>query len=421
MRKYFFPVFTGLIFLGHLLSAEESLFVIPLKPDPPFTIDGDLSDWQDVPNELHLDDQKQVTWGSVSWADPSDLSAKARLAWREGVIYLAVEVADNVLYAKESGMAMYKGDHVSLYLDFNPAHEPERSSLGPGQWQFGFKPEIREAKASLEAFCFKPEGYGVKGIQVASTRTTTGYTIEAAIPLSVVEVKNIYQNMNIKAELFVSDCDSVNPKQEKLMTISTSPWTPTRQRLVPMIFGDAKGQGSAPAESITISDDREIARQMQEKIYFESPVKASDKEVYVFLRARIHRPKVGGWCSALRLSLNGKQLDGQRFSNRPLVSKSSDGRASTYVKSTGEASVFFAPDFTAPDLDQNYRLIDGAKACEFEYRITDLLIADKNELILQNLGHSDPKIDSTLIVADLSLKIKRPPGFPFTLNIPVTI
>lgn len=120
--------------------AEEALYVIPLKPDPPFTIDGDLADWRNVPNQFVIADQAHCTYTPGKWKGPDDLSARGRMAWRPGVLYLGLEIADDVIAQNGRGFDMWRGDHVELYLDFNPGHEPQRDTFGAGQWQFGLSP-----------------------------------------------------------------------------------------------------------------------------------------------------------------------------------------------------------------------------------------------------------------------------------------
>ncbi|NOX57050.1 MAG: hypothetical protein GXP27_21950, partial [Planctomycetes bacterium] len=55
-------------------AGEQSVRGIPLKPDPPFAIDGDLSDWSDVPCAHAITRADQVVWGRGAWTGPADLS-----------------------------------------------------------------------------------------------------------------------------------------------------------------------------------------------------------------------------------------------------------------------------------------------------------------------------------------------------------
>ena len=54
----------------------------PLRRRPPIVVDGDLADWENVPNAIAIKDKAQVTAGADTWTGPADLSATVRLAWR---------------------------------------------------------------------------------------------------------------------------------------------------------------------------------------------------------------------------------------------------------------------------------------------------------------------------------------------------
>ncbi|MBI4025177.1 MAG: hypothetical protein HY360_09365 [Verrucomicrobia bacterium] len=416
--------------------ADEPLYVIPLKPDPPFTVDGDLTDWQAVPNQFVLKDKAHATYSPDKWKGPDDLSAKGWLAWRAGVLYVAVEVTDDVIAQKGRGADMWKGDHIELFLDLNPGHEPARNTWGPGQWQFGFSPgSLKKTGDPLqdfppEAVCYNPEGHSVKGIQVAARRTPKGYTLETAVPFDLIKLENVSENRELNAELAISDCDSAEPRQEKMMTLSMDNWAPNRTRLRSMLFGNAAGKGTPLPRSVTLGEVKEIKAGGRAEITFIAPAVPAGKEAYVFLKARIRHHKVAGYSTgALKLTLNGTPLDGERFSNRPRTSKTMGGLTETLVISTGEASVYSSPDFEEPDSDPHYGLLGGAKACEFEYRVTDLLNPPappqeggrqgdfslkpgENTLVIENRSVADKDAARAMVVGDAQLLLKTPPPPP---------
>lgn len=251
LHKFCHPFVIGMgLFLGSLTLADEPSYRIPLKPDPPFSIDGELSDWQEAPNEFILSDVKHVTYEPRSWKGAGDLSAKVKIAWRDGVLYLGVEVTDDIIAQEKRGEAMYLGDHIEIFLDLSPLSEPQRSYLGAGQWQFGLSPGNFKTTGDPavdikpEAICFVPKGVGgEEAIQVAAKRTQAGYTLEASIPFSLMNWKTAREGMELKAEVAISDCDSVEPKQEKMMTLSTEKWVLGRKRLIPMALANATGKG----------------------------------------------------------------------------------------------------------------------------------------------------------------------------------
>lgn len=401
------------------LLAQEPIYVIPLKPDPPFTIDGDLSDWSRVPNQFAVGDKAHCTYTPDKWRSVQDLSVKGHMAWRPGVLYVGLDITDDVISQEGRGFDMWKGDHVELYLDFNPSHEPKSYTFGVGQWQFGLSPgNFKNTGDPLtdlkpEIFCYIPAGHDLKGAQIAAKRTPTGYTLEAAIPFALLGVDNVSPGTDLNAEVAISDSDSPESKQEKMLTLSTDVWEHFRTRLRPMLFGDAQGKATATPRALPLRKEMTVKPVSEEKISFDSPPIPKGKEAYVFLRARIQYPYPAGFsANALKLTLNGTPLAGDRFTNRPLSSTSVDGRVHTLVIPSGEAAVWYSPSFEAVDSSPSYGLQGGAKACDFEYRVTDLLKPGGNVLIIQNGSPEDPQFDKTMIVGDLSLLMKSPPPPP---------
>ena len=92
-------------------SGEEVSGVagISFSPGDAFHVDGDLSDWREVPKPISLCTRDQVVWGADAWADPGDLSAGIRLAWSEKSLFLAVDVTDDILRQTQRGGGSGKG------------------------------------------------------------------------------------------------------------------------------------------------------------------------------------------------------------------------------------------------------------------------------------------------------------------------
>src|SRR5205823_3311765 len=84
------------------------------------------------------------------------------------------------------------------------------------------------------------------------------------------------------------------------------------------------------------------------------------------------------------------------------------------VASSGDATIYYSPDFTAPDKDVHYGLADGAKTCEFEYRVTDLLKHGENELVFRNQSTPIAESPRSILVANARMFIKAPPPPPKT-------
>lgn len=405
------------LFAGILLSltcayaeVEESGIIIPQKPDPPFALDGDLSDWQRVPNKISLGTKAFVTFNPERWDGAKDLSADVQFAWREGVIYISANISDNLIRQTSVGGDMWRGDHVEVFLDFNPDLDADRESFGPGQWHIGLSPgkQLNDTQSSPgEAYVFRPEGFQLRGAQVACRRIDNGYILEAAIPTAQLGLPEMSQNVRFSAELGISDCDSQEPMQEKMMTLSSRPWSLSRKRLNPFIFGNAAGEATVGPTKIILKKTMTLQSETSESVTFERPSIPKGKEAALFLRGRIPYAKPAGYRpNALTLILNGKTIDSKQLTNRPVSSKRLSGESVTSVNSAGQITLSYSPDFTTVDSDPEYGLV-GVKDCEFEFQITDFLNEGNNVLELHNNLQSGAP-DGTIAVADVELLIKAP-------------
>jgi len=237
----------GVMSVWYGANAAETLYGIPLKPDPPFAVDGDLGDWATVPKAIPMAQAEQVVWGRGAWDSPTDLSGVAHIAWRPDHLFVAVAVTDDVLRQTQRGEGIWKGDHVELYLDARPELDPHRDTLGEGQSHFAFSPGNFGGTGDPltdcvpEAFCYLPIGLAVKEVSVAAQRTATGWTIEAGIPWSILGISQPAEGMALRCEIAISDTDNPEPQQECLMTTSTAAWAHTRSRLVAAALAGADG------------------------------------------------------------------------------------------------------------------------------------------------------------------------------------
>ena len=211
-------------------SSAETLG-IPLKPDPPIAVDGNLGDWTGVPNAVDINQPEQAVWGAGAWRSTDDMSGTVHLAWRQEYLFVAAEVVDDVVAQAERGGNIWKGDHIEVYIDAEPDFEPNRESVGEGQFQLGISPgNFLNTGDSFtdcppEAFCFRPQGTAVDGILVAAVPTPDGWTLEAAIPwtmLGIVPEKGTF----IRVEVALSDTDAAEARQETMLTMSSEECVP---------------------------------------------------------------------------------------------------------------------------------------------------------------------------------------------------
>lgn len=396
-------------------AGDESVRGIPLKPDPPVAIDESTAEWTRVPGAATIEDASQVVWGQGTWQSPQDLSGTVRVAWREECFFVAAEVRDDSLQQSQHGSAMWKGDHIELYLDVAPDTEPGRDAFGEGQFQIVLSPgNFRDSGDPLsvclpEAFVHKPVEHSAEGIRVASSRTADGYILEAAIPWAVLGVAQPSVGMRLRYEVGLSDTDTQEPQQETLMTLSSGPWSHTRSRLLPAALAGADGIAPAIPTEEPVFDSFTLKRGEKTTVNFTGKTPPAGRRAVLSFQARMDFETVAGYTQALRITVNGVVLTGDRLVNKPRKAMSRGGHEYSLVAGDTFA-VFYSPDFASPDTHPHYGLRDGWQTCVFDINLDGVLHEGENTLVLENAAVET--VDAVLVVVDGRVGFQAPPPAP---------
>jgi hypothetical protein len=144
-----------------LAGAGESAVAVP-RTDA-ISVDGDLTDW---PMWAPIEIDHTMTADATDVTDDADLSAVAQFAWDDDKLYVAIEVSDDVLVFERSGGDIWQNDAVEIWL---------------GGQQFGV------ALADGETYVHSWGGMDTAQIEAALVTHDSGYTVEVAFPLELVE------------------------------------------------------------------------------------------------------------------------------------------------------------------------------------------------------------------------------------------
>lgn len=151
----------------------------------PLLIDGALSEWPGEP--LHVSAFR--VFAVQNWDGSDDLEAMWQLSWDGDNLYLGVEVIDDIHVQTQSGNQIFRGDSVDVQFDTNRAGDLG-DGLSPDDFQITFSPGDF---ATLPPSAFRFQGTdngrildapGGHHVTVASRRSAQGYTLEAAVPWS---------------------------------------------------------------------------------------------------------------------------------------------------------------------------------------------------------------------------------------------
>lgn len=155
----------------------------------PIVIDGVLSEWPGEPNYASA----FLVFNVQNWDGSDDVTAIWRLAWDESNLYLGVEVRDDLHVQTQSGNQIFRGDSVDVQFDTDRAGD-FGDSLSPDDFQITFSPGDF---AALPPSAFRFQGTdsgrildapGGHNVTLASKGSAEGYTLEAAVPWSDLEL-----------------------------------------------------------------------------------------------------------------------------------------------------------------------------------------------------------------------------------------
>lgn len=410
-----FLFFLSLALPWSALAAEEAVRGLPLKPDPPIAVDGDLAEWSAVPGAIAVVSAAQVVWGSGAWTTPADLSGTVQLAWRQEYLLVAVDVTDDQLRQGQRGDGLWKGDHIEVYIDAQPDLDPDRRAFGEGQFQLAASPGNFQntgdplADCVPEVVCYRPAKGNVEGALVGARQRAGGWTLELAIPWSFLGVETPAAGRALRVEVGISDTDSPEPKQESLMTTSPERWEHARGRLPLWVLSGSDGVAPALTRQVAIVESLTLERGAGQDITMVLPPVPEGREAVLVFQARLATPTVAGHTPALKIMVNGQPVTGERLMNKPRQATSRGG--AVYNLAPGELfRIFYSPDMTAPDLHPTYGLLDGLKACDFALRVTDLVGPEGNTLRLEHAAAAT--ITAPLVIAAARLAFQMPPPPP---------
>ena len=195
----------------------------PARPDAPvwaiprigstLQMDGWVDDWPTAPLSI-----ADVVFGRGAWSGADDLSATARMAWDEQMLYLGVEVTDDVFSQGASGRDLHMGDGVELQLDTDLAGDFDSEAMSADDWQIGISPGDLAGRAP-EVYAWRPRSGPMSGVRLGARATDTGYVLEAALPWAAIDV-NPQAIDTIGASLNVTDNDTGERAQQTMIASS---------------------------------------------------------------------------------------------------------------------------------------------------------------------------------------------------------
>ncbi len=172
------------LILTQVAFAKPNYTCYQLDAQRKLTIDGDLSDWPNVPILL-LGKQGQVASGT--WSGPADSHAKVRMTWDKQFLYMSVEVIDNQVTQdtiRSRAWTMYQMDSLQWAVDLS---NDGGRNFGEDNYEYGFgvvdkQPVVYRWHAAKGW----PKGIAEHATLAVSPHPQGGVIYEAAIEYSML-------------------------------------------------------------------------------------------------------------------------------------------------------------------------------------------------------------------------------------------
>ncbi|OGV72715.1 MAG: hypothetical protein A3K19_02755 [Lentisphaerae bacterium RIFOXYB12_FULL_65_16] len=171
-------------------------------PELAVTIDGKADDWADKGlRVISLPGAKGVMRA------PEDLDPCFRIGWCKDGLLLLAEVRDSVTYESADAAKLFEGDSVEFFMTPQVgSSESFQVVIAPGATDTQTKPRYR----------FYDRRKATRGenltVQVASTKTTDGYLVEALLPWKNLKIQPA-PGLEFGLQVFVNDNDKDKRKQ----------------------------------------------------------------------------------------------------------------------------------------------------------------------------------------------------------------
>lgn len=200
-----------------VFTVGESDSKLPKAPGV-ITVDGRLDDWGAVVKDAvplaTVNDASQVLAGPQdSWKGPQDLSARFYGAWTEEALYLAVAVQDDQVIAASGSkdewgsVEVTRSDAVQVSLDGRAPDMQWQREVNKGCYDVTISPTAQDLGPAFRGYNWRVAH--VKDVQMATTRTPAGYTVEMKIPLTAANFPDgqWHAGRPVRLSLVVFDAD----------------------------------------------------------------------------------------------------------------------------------------------------------------------------------------------------------------------
>jgi LCP family protein required for cell wall assembly len=164
---------------GAVPQSEATIHAAAVLQPPP-KIDGDLTEWANLPYPL-----AEPIAGAADWEGPSDLAGTYNIAWDADNLYIAIEVSDSAFIQLGTGQTMDHGDSLEIWFDSQLTADGSSHTLSDDDFRLGLSPgNLTSPVGGPEAYLWLPEKVArpAPEVLIGARLVPGGYAMEIAIP-----------------------------------------------------------------------------------------------------------------------------------------------------------------------------------------------------------------------------------------------
>lgn len=163
---------------------------VPYTETPP-TIDGNIniSEYFLSPR-YYVGLEGDIDYIPENWKGPDDLSVYYYMLWDKDYLYIGAVVKDDSIVQLATKGNIWQGDHIEMWFDIDLQTDFNDKTNNKDDYQLGISPGNFDS-LPVEMWVWTPPVLTdeIKKAKIATKRTNNGYTLEVAIPWSLLKVK----------------------------------------------------------------------------------------------------------------------------------------------------------------------------------------------------------------------------------------
>jgi len=162
-------------------------------------VDGNLEEWKEL--EFQVMDNAYVAGNPFTHTGNDDASAQFGINYDEDFLYIAVEVKDDDLMVQDGKNPLYQ-DAIVIFVDPRPADHFNRTS----QYNLFADWSLLAITPDENGTIYQKQRLPI-GTTCKTKKTDSGYTMEAAVPISYLKKSQQSDWKNVRINVMINDYD----------------------------------------------------------------------------------------------------------------------------------------------------------------------------------------------------------------------